>query len=101
MGEGESGASKARSKSGSISDEFAALKDTRWHWNNWRDVIFRADGGFLAPGGGCEREGNPNCKWWSDDERLFVKIGNAGVHTLTLGIDGTTMSGSRDSDGEE
>ena len=40
------------------------------------------------------------CKWWSDDDKLFVQFGPAGMHTLTLGIDGTTMSGVRDSDGE-
>ena len=32
--EGESGSTKSRSKpKGGISEEFAALKDTRWHWN--------------------------------------------------------------------
>ena len=40
------------------------------------------------------------CKWWSDEERIFVQFGPAGVHTMTLGIDGTTMSGHRNSDGE-
>ena len=51
------------------------MKDTRWHWNNWRDVIFRADGSFLAPAEGCEREGNPDCRWSSDDEKVHARPG--------------------------
>ena len=53
-----------------VSKDFKWMKDTRWHWNNWRDVIFRADGSFLAPAEGCEREGNPQCQWSSDDEKV-------------------------------
>ena len=56
-----------------VSKEFKWLKDTRWHWNNWRDVIFRADGSFLAPAEGCEREGNPECRWSSDDEKVHAR----------------------------
>ena len=41
---------------GGISEEYRWLKDTRWNWNNWREVIFRADGSFLAPAENCERE---------------------------------------------
>ena len=58
-----------------VSKEFKWLKDTRWHWNNWRDVIFRADGSFLAPAEGCEREGNPECRWSSDDEKVHARPG--------------------------
>ena len=54
-----------------VSQDFKWMKDTRWNWNNWRDVIFRADGSFLAPAEGCEREGNPKCQWSSDDEKVL------------------------------
>ena len=32
-----------------ITNEFDWLKGTEWNWNNWREVIFRKDGSFLAP----------------------------------------------------
>ena len=72
------GVGKSKGGSGStnkIHSEFKWLKDTRWHWNNWRDVIFRADGSFLAPAEGCEREGNPECRWSSDDEKVHARPG--------------------------
>ena len=56
-----------------ISAEMAWMKDTRWLWNEWREVIFRADGSFLAPAENCERPGNPNCNWTADDEKIYVK----------------------------
>ena len=49
------------------------MKDTRWNWNNWREVIFRADGSFLAPAENCERQGNPQCRWYSDEDTVYVK----------------------------
>ena len=85
---------------GGVSKEFKWLKDTRWHWNNWRDVIFRADGSFLAPAEGCEREGNPKCRWSADDDNIYVTFGGAGTHTLTATPDQTTISGQRDKDGD-
>ena len=56
-----------------VSKDFKWMKDTRWNWNNWRDVIFRADGSFLAPAEGCEHEGNPQCQWSSDDEKVHSR----------------------------
>ena len=35
-------------------------------------VIFRADGSFLAPAENCERAGNPKCKWSAEDDKVFV-----------------------------
>ena len=35
-----------------ISDEFAWLKDTRWNWNNWREVPCRV--AVHAAGSACE-----------------------------------------------
>jgi len=102
-GEGKGGAkpSHSRKKSMGISEEFAWMKDTRWNWNNWRDVIFRADGSFLAPAEGCEREGSPNCKWGADEDRVYVNFGGAGMHTLTVNDDQQSIFGSRDRDGDE
>ena len=63
-----------------------------------RQVIFRADGSFLAPAENCERPGNPKCKWTADDDRIYVEFGGAGMHTLTPTADQQTISGSRDKD---
>mmetsp|Transcript_4531 Transcript_4531/g.10284 ORF Transcript_4531/g.10284 Transcript_4531/m.10284 type:complete len:148 (-) Transcript_4531:194-637(-) len=98
--EGEGGSKKRGGVAKGVSKDFKWMKDTRWHWNNWRDVIFRADGSFLAPAEGCEREGNPQCQWSSDDEKVFVKFGNAGLHTLEPSSDQQTLAGSRDRDGD-
>ena len=70
-GEGRSG----RRSSGreAIGASFGWLKDTRWNWNRWRDVIFRADGSFLAPAEGCEAEGNPACRWYTSEDDVIVK----------------------------
>jgi len=101
-GEGKSKrGAPAASRSGGISSEFGWLKDTRWLWNNWREVIFRADGSFLAPAENCEREGNPKCRWATDDDRVFVDFGGAGRHTLTPSDDQQLMMGARDADGDE
>ena len=72
-GEGKAAKTSAKKVERSISDEMKWIKDTRWNWNNWREVIFRADGSFLAPAEGCERQGNPQCRWWSDDDNVYVK----------------------------
>ena len=100
--EGEGKQSKASSSSGrgGISDEFRWLKDTRWNWNNWREVIFRKDGSFLAPAENCERAGNPKCKWTTDDDRVYVQFGDAGMHTLMPTDDQQMLTGARDRDGD-
>lgn len=83
--EGEGKASKASSNKGdrTISSEMKWLKDTRWNWNNWREVIFRSEGSFLAPAENCERQGNPNCRWWADDEKIYVKCAAASTSCFT------------------
>lgn len=93
--------SRASSSKPDVSSEFSWLKDTRWLWNNWREVVFRSDGTFLAPAENCEREGNPACRWHSDDDRIYVSFGGAGLHTLQANEDRTSIFGSRDSDGDE
>mmetsp|Transcript_27639 Transcript_27639/g.82618 ORF Transcript_27639/g.82618 Transcript_27639/m.82618 type:complete len:150 (-) Transcript_27639:281-730(-) len=97
-GEGRSG----RRSSGreAIGASFGWLKDTRWNWNRWRDVIFRADGSFLAPAEGCEAEGNPACRWYTSEDDVIVKFGGAGQHKLSVDSDRRTMSGFRESDGD-
>ena len=79
--EGESGAKASRADTGGIHSNFRKLKDTRWHWNGWRDVIFRAEGSFLAPAEGCETEGNPRCRWSASEDEVYVMFGGAGRHT--------------------
>jgi hypothetical protein len=64
-------------------------------------VIFKADGSFLAPAEGCEREGNPKCTWTTDEDRLYVNFGGAGKHTLTANDDKSQLYGARDADGDE
>lgn len=102
--EGESGkrgaASSGAGRKDSISSEFGWMKDTRWNWNDWRDVVFLKDGSFLAPAEGCEREGSPKCRWSSDEDRIFVLFGGAGRHTLEATPDRDQLFGSRDADGD-
>ena len=95
--EGQGGRKPASRKKG-VSEDMTWLKDTRWLWNQWREVrehvsrpslepraaemtvctlaclqvIFRADGSFLAPAENCERAGNPKCKWSAEDDKVFV-----------------------------
>eukprot|EP00967_Tisochrysis_lutea_P096863 scaffold142026_cov28-Tisochrysis_lutea.AAC.1 len=86
---------------GSIGSSFAWMKDTRWNWNNWRDVVFRADGSFLAPAESCEVEGNPACQWYTnDDDEIVVKFGGAGIHRLTADASMRELNGYRESDGD-
>ena len=85
---------------GGINAEFNWLKDTRWNWNNWREVIFRKDGSFLAPAENCEQSGNPSCKWTADEDRVYVQFGGAGMHTLMPSDDQQMLTGSRDRDGD-
>lgn len=91
----------ASTSDGTIGKSFAWLKDTRWNWNNWRDVVFRADGSFLAPAENCEREGNPACRWYTNEnDDVVVKFGGAGVHILTPDAEKRQLTGFRDSDGD-
>jgi len=100
-GAGKKGGGGAKSTKGG-SSEHAWLKDTRWNWNDWRDVILKSDGSFLAPAEGCEREGNPRCTWSTAGEStLYVNFGGAGRHTLTLNDDQQSFFGARDRDGDE
>ncbi len=64
-------------------------------------VIFRADGSFLAPAENCEREGNPACRWYTVGDDIKVEFGGAGTHTLQATSDQTMMHGSRDRDGDQ
>lgn len=70
--EGE-GKTRREARKQAIGSEFGWLKDTRWLWNQWREVIFRADGSFLAPAENCERQGNPQCRWYTDEDRIYVQ----------------------------
>ena len=72
-GEGSSAKRSTRAKRDEINEEFSWLKNTRWNWNNWREVIFRADGAFLAPAENCERGDSPKCRWSTNEDRIFVE----------------------------
>lgn len=80
---GARGRDKPRKAKG-ISEEMAWLKDTRWLWNEWREVIFRADGSFLAPAENCERSGNPKCTWSADEDRIYVRYACRAARALRL-----------------
>mmetsp|Transcript_39275 Transcript_39275/g.65178 ORF Transcript_39275/g.65178 Transcript_39275/m.65178 type:complete len:147 (-) Transcript_39275:305-745(-) len=96
--DGEGGGSKRAPKQ-EIGKDFSWLKDTRWFWNEWRDVIFKADGSFLAPAEGCERP-NPKCKWYTVEDEVHVRFGGAGVHALSINAENSVLTGQRESDGE-
>eukprot|EP00037_Helgoeca_nana_P011222 m.100594 g.100594 ORF g.100594 m.100594 type:complete len:159 (+) comp20686_c2_seq1:229-705(+) len=81
-----------------VHPNFEFMKGSRWLWNNWREVEFTTDGSFVAPAENCDVKGNAACKWSATDEAVIVHFGGAGAHTLT--VEGNSMSGSRDSDGE-
>jgi len=99
--EGEGKVKKEKAKPAGVTDEeMAWLKNTRWMWNDWREVIFKADGSFLAPAENCERDGNPKCQWSAAEDRIHVEFGGAGLHTLTATPDQQSISGARDSDGD-
>ena len=87
-------------QTGGIHPNFEFMKNSRWFWNEWRDVVFLADGSFLAPAQGCEKKGNPRCRWSADESTVFVHWADAGLHTLTVSADGNSMSGQRELDGE-
>jgi len=97
---GEATQSASPTGVGSIGDSFAWLKETRWNWNNWRDVIFSADGSFLAPAEGCEQQGNPECRWGTTDDDIIIKFGGAGFHKLTAGESQRELTGFREADGD-
>eukprot|EP00036_Acanthoecidae_sp_10tr_P011017 CAMPEP_0182920654 /NCGR_PEP_ID=MMETSP0105_2-20130417/3628_1 /TAXON_ID=81532 ORGANISM="Acanthoeca-like sp., Strain 10tr" /NCGR_SAMPLE_ID=MMETSP0105_2 /ASSEMBLY_ACC=CAM_ASM_000205 /LENGTH=160 /DNA_ID=CAMNT_0025058089 /DNA_START=221 /DNA_END=703 /DNA_ORIENTATION=- len=81
-----------------VHPNFEHMKGSRWLWNNWREVEFTADGYFVAPAENCDNPGNAACTWSATEDHIIVNFGNAGTHTLN--VDGTSMSGSRDSDGD-
>lgn len=80
--EGEGKVKKEKAKPAGVTDEeMAWLKNTRWMWNDWREVIFKADGSFLAPAENCERDGNPKCQWSAAEDRIHVECA-AAMRTL-------------------
>jgi DnaJ-class molecular chaperone len=70
------------------------MEDTVWLWNDWRNVEFRSGGIFFAPTDGC-RDG-VSCKWKVlKGDRVEIDWIGAGIHTVRLGSDRTTLQGSR------
>ena len=99
--QGDNSRQQSSSGSGTISDEFRWLRNTRWNWNDWRDVVFGVNGDFLAPAEGCEQEGNRRCTWYTEDETIFVSFGGAGLHKLQADDERTLLFGFRERDGDE
>jgi hypothetical protein len=71
--EGEGKAKRSVASNSVTDEEMAWLKNTRWLWNNWREVILKGDGTFLAPAEDCESDGNPKCRWSAADDQIIVK----------------------------
>jgi hypothetical protein len=63
-----------------IGKKFTFLKETKWHWNGWRDVVFEEDGRFEAPTPECEAGA---CRWSANRGNIYILWGEAGLHTLT------------------
>jgi hypothetical protein len=60
----------------------ARLRGTRWHWNDWNDVIFEADGCFSTVTPDCEAG---RCHWGATAEKIVVHWGDAGAHEIRRG----------------
>ena len=71
--EGEGKAKRSVASNSVTDEEIAWLKNTRWLWNNWREVILKGDGTFLAPAEDCESDGNPKRRWSAADDQIIVK----------------------------
>jgi hypothetical protein len=63
-----------------IHENFDWLKNTEWNWNQWRHVVFRADGIFDAPTPECEAG---DCTWSATKKKVKIHWGQAGLHTLS------------------
>ena len=75
------------------------MKGTTWHWNNWRDVVFEADGAFQAPTPECESGGR--CTWTCRGNEVRIEWGSSGLHRLVISDDRKSMNGRRVADGEK
>ena len=65
------------------------------------DVIFAADGQFLAMTPDCEAG---DCTWWATDTKVFIEWGDAGLHEVEASAlrpgRGSRLSGRRVRDGD-
>jgi DnaJ-class molecular chaperone len=81
-----------------IHENFDWLKNTEWNWNQWRHVVFRADGIFDAPTPECEAG---HCTWSATKKKVKIHWGQAGLHTLSAtNAQKKVLRGIRDADGE-
>ena len=78
----------------------SSLVSTEWHWNGWRHIKFHAPtrgsehAKFHAPTEDCE---NNLCTWYVQGDKVFIRWGDAGLHTLHR--DGNRLTGNRNEDG--
>jgi DnaJ-class molecular chaperone len=80
-------------------DDAAWLQGTTWHWNNWRDVVFHADGEFTAPTPECEN-GGEQCTWTATSSEVRINWGASGLHRMQVSGDKKSMNGRKVSTGE-
>ena len=86
-------------KGAQVAKEMEWLKGTTWHWNEWKDVTFNADGSFDAPTPDCE--GSRGCKWSAKKKgAVEIKWGKSGLHRVKISPDGKKMQGKRVKDGQ-
>ena len=81
---------------------FNWMKGTTWHWNDWQNVKFNADGTFTAPTQDCQQG---QCRWSASKKRVYISWGQAGLHKLkaqTMKPEvGNILNGIRSEDGEK
>eukprot|EP01052_Picozoa_sp_SAG31_P039441 SAG31_NODE_5473_length_2519_cov_1.478099_3_plen_273_part_00 len=65
-----------------IAPEHFWIRGSRWHWNNWNDVIFSPKGRFWALTPDCEAG---DCTWWASENRIFIEWGDSGLHEVQAG----------------
>ena len=64
-----------------ISEEWEWLIGTEWHWNNWRNVKFAADGIFEAPTDDCQAYAEA-CRWAASGKKIYIMWGQSGLHIM-------------------
>jgi hypothetical protein len=84
-----------------IANEWEWLVGTEWHWNNWRNVKFAADGIFEAPTDDCKSYAEA-CRWAANDGKLYIMWGQSGLHVLKASameaVASTALKGKRHKD---
>ena len=87
-----------KAKKAKVAAEMSWMKGTTWHWNEWNDVTFEADGTFSAPTPDCEAG---KCRWGaSKSGEVKIKWGKSGLHKVRIAKDRKSLKGKRVKDGQ-